>query len=86
MRHVLENSPHPCVGFSLVFLEHTGKDDVEYHYATKIASDPHSKLSEEKQKLLKLTFDFIAAGIKKIIQGVFTEDSMDDFTATGSFH
>lgn len=87
VRHVLEQNNLPCVGFSLVFYNPLNKEEAEFGFETRLADDPHENKSDEVRNRIKLAFEFIAAGIKKIMAGVFdNRDEMDEFIVRGDFH
>ena len=87
VKHVLDEANMPCVGFSLVFLDHLGEEN-EYFFQTRLlGSDSHADPEDATRKNIRLVFEFMAEGIKRIMNGQFNEDNeVNEFTVTGSFH
>lgn len=77
----------PVVGFSLVFVNHLSKDEVEFKYKTRIlGEDHHSPMDEQTRKDMKLAFDFLAAGVERIMRGDFRDQGDEEATPSKGLH
>lgn len=75
----------PCVGFSLLFLDATGKE-MHWNYTIELAFDPEFPPDEETQRRLRGGFEHIMEGVAQILDpGVPFEDP-DDYSAKASLN
>ena len=58
----------PCVAMCLVFYDPFAKEDERWEFSINLAMDPHSILEKKDRECLVTALEYVAAGIKKIME------------------